>query len=293
MSQNIPVWFNNQYQTNLEMLLQQMGSKLEDCVRNFPSQGKGAALVHQVGAVETEVKSTRHTPTPQFDTPHAKRWAFPRFYHTADLIDRDDDRRILLDPQNQYAEAQAMALGRDTDDEIIQAMDGGAKTGEDGGTTTSFPAGNIVDAGATTGMTVAKVQEAHQILMENEVDVDREELFLAMSPRAYKELLEDSNGYRSTSSDFINSQPMVNGVLRMFFGFNIKVTTRLGVDANSDRKCLAWAKSGVGLATWDNLTSDISIRNDLSNATQVYSSRMIGATRLQEGKVVVITADET
>ena len=42
-------------------------------------------------------------------------------YEYADLIDKQDQVRTLIDPTSSYAQAAAFALGRAMDDEIISA----------------------------------------------------------------------------------------------------------------------------------------------------------------------------
>ena len=47
-------------------------------------------------------------------------------YEYADLIDKQDQVRTLIDPTSSYAQAAAFALGRAMDDEIISAVSGNA-----------------------------------------------------------------------------------------------------------------------------------------------------------------------
>ena len=60
-------------------------------------------------------------------------------YEYADLIDKQDQVRTLIDPTSSYAQAAAFALGRAMDDEIISAISGNAFSGETGSTTVALP----------------------------------------------------------------------------------------------------------------------------------------------------------
>jgi hypothetical protein len=77
------------------------------------------AFFDQVGSVTAVLKTSRHSDTPQIDTPHARRRVSLGDYEFADLIDQQDKVRLLIDPTSSYAQAAAMAMGRAMDDVII------------------------------------------------------------------------------------------------------------------------------------------------------------------------------
>ena len=60
------------------------------------------------------------------------------------------------------------------------------------------------------------------------------------------------------------------------------------------RTAIAYAKSGLYLGIWKDLTNRVSIRNDISSEPfQLYTSTMYGATRLQPGKVLDALCSDT
>jgi hypothetical protein len=145
MSSQITTAFVEQYSANIQMLSQQMGSLLRDAVRNESVVGKDAYF-DQIGKVTAVLKTSRHSDTPQIDTPHSRRRVSLADYEFADLIDQQDKVRLLIDPTSSYAKAAAYAMGRAMDDVIIAAALGTANTGVSGGTPVTLPAGNIVAA---------------------------------------------------------------------------------------------------------------------------------------------------
>jgi len=84
---------------------------------------------------------------------------------------------------------------------------------------------------------------------------------------------------------------LVQGNVDTFLGFKFIHCERLGVDGSGDRRCIAWAKSGMHLGMWNDITTKISERADKSYATQVYVKGTFGATRTEEKKVVEIICD--
>ncbi|MFQ5356152.1 MAG: phage capsid protein, partial [Mariprofundaceae bacterium] len=176
MSFQVTTAFVQQYTTNVNLLLQQSGSRFRNAVTEGSYTGKAAKAVEQIGAVVAQKRTTRHSDTPLISTPHDARWVFPVDYDWADLIDDVDKLRMLIDPQSPYAINGANSIGRAMDDEIVSAFFGTSKTGENGTTNTAFPAGNVVALG-TSGMTVKKLRAAKRILMANEVDLDTDPLY--------------------------------------------------------------------------------------------------------------------
>ncbi len=285
MSFQVTTAFVQQYSSNVSLLLQQRGSKLRDAVTVGSYTGKAAKAVEQIGAVTAQARTSRHADTPLISTPHDARWVFPSDYEWADMIDDQDKLRMLIDPTSPYAMNGAYALGRAMDDLIISAALGTAMTGENGSTSTSFATATQQIAVGGTGLTVAKLRQARRILMTNEVDVMADPLYIAVTAVQLDELLGTTE---VTSSDYNTVKTLVSGEIDTFLGFKFIQCERLGTDGSGDRRCIAWAKSGMHLGMWNDINTKISERADKSYATQVYVKGTFGATRTEEKKVVEI-----
>lgn len=285
MSFQVTTAFVQQYTTNVQLLLQQRGSKLRDAVTVGSYTGKAAKAVEQIGAVTAQRRTSRHSDTPLISTPHDARWVFPTDFEWADMIDDQDKLRMLIDPTSPYAVNGAYALGRAMDDIIIEAALGTAKTGENGDINTPFATSTQRIAAAATGLTIAKLREAKRILMQNEVDPSADELYMAVTAKQLDNLLGTTE---VTSSDFNTVKALVQGDVNTFMGFRFIHIERLPVDGSNNRRVFAWAKSGMHLGLWNDITTKISERADKSYASQVYVKGTFGATRTDEKKVVEI-----
>jgi hypothetical protein len=293
MSFNVTTHFVQQYTTNVQLLLQQKGSKLRNTVTVGSYTGKAAKAIEQVGPVTAQKRTIRHGDTPLISTPADARWVFPVDYEWADLIDDQDKLRMLIDPTSSYAQNGAYALGRAMDDEIIAAFFGVSKTGENGSTNTSFGVGQdvAVATGSTgaTGLNISKLREAKKILMENEVDVDTDPLFCIITAEQHDDLLNEA---QAISLDYNTRPVLVDGKMTAFMGFNFIHTERLPVDGSSYRRVPAFAKSGMHMGLFNDISTMISERADKGYSTQVYVKGTFGATRTEEGKVVEIKCAE-
>ena len=286
MSVQITTAFVNQFSSNIQMLSQQMGSLLRNAVDVETVNGE-KAFFDQVGSAAAVLRTTRHADTPLIDTPHSRRMVTMSDYEYADLIDDQDKVRLLVDPTSTYARAAAAAMGRAMDDVIISAALGTSLTGKDGTTSTPFDSNNSIAVGAA-GLTLAKLLQAKEILDSNDVDPSIPR-YIAVSPKQITNLLDDPE---VTSADYNTVRALVKGELDTYVGFKFVTTNRLPLDGSDDRRVFAWAMDGIKLAIGKEPTARIDERADKLYATQVYYCMSVGATRMEEAKVVEIICDE-
>jgi hypothetical protein len=267
-----------------------MGSLLRGVVDVESVVGKNA-FFDQVGKTTAVLRTSRHSDTPQIDTPHSRRRVSLADYEWADLIDNADKVRLLIDPTSSYAKAAAAAMGRAMDDVIIAALGGTAYTGETGSTSVPLPSGQKpYSASQTDGLTVAKLLKAKELLDLADVDPSLPR-FIVVSPKQISDLL---NTTEVKSSDFNTVKALAQGQLDSFLGFKFIVSNRLKFDATNtdDRLAYAFTSDAIKLAVGQDVIARIDERADKSYSTQVYYAMSIGATRMEEEKVVEIACDE-
>jgi|TARA_E500000318_G_C3547822_1_gene207519 hypothetical protein len=286
MSTQITTAFVNQFSSNVQMLSQQMGSLLRTAVDSESVNGE-KAFFDQVGAASAVLRTSRHADTPLVETPHSRRMVTMSDYEYADLIDDQDKVRLLVDPTSTYSRAAAAAMGRAMDDVIITAALGTANTGKDGSTSTALPSGQKIAHGSA-GLTIAKLVSAKELLDAASVDPSIPR-YIVVSPKQISDLL---NNTTVTSSDFNTVKALAQGEINSFVGFQFIVSNRLNTDSNSDRQVIAFASDGIKLAVGKEPAARIDERADKSYSTQVYYCQSIGATRMEEEKVVEIACNE-
>ena len=286
MSSQITTAFVQQYSSNVSMLSQQKGSLLRKAVEVESVVGKNS-FFDQVGSATAQKRTSRHADTPQMDTPHARRRVSLVDYEYADLIENQDKIRTLIDPTSSYALAAAYALGRAQDDEIITAVAGTAYSGETGSTSVALPSSQKITESGTDGLTIAKLRSAKEIMDSGNVDPSIPR-WIVVGPKQITNLLGTTE---VTSSDFNSVKALANGEVNSFLGFNFIVSNRLTI-GSSKRLCLAWAQDGMKMALGQDIMTKIDERSDKGYATQVYVCQSIGATRLEEEKIVTIQAHE-
>jgi hypothetical protein len=283
------------------LLLQQNGSRLQNAVLIQSFQGKAASVVEQFGQTAAVRLTGRHSDTPLVSTPHDRRWVFPLDYAWSELTDSQDLLRMLIDPSSGYAQAGAAAMGRSIDDEILSGFFNSNKTGENGAIDTgvlgAFNAGSQVvaantGASANTGLNIAKLRAAKRILLQAEVDIDNDPMFMAITAKQHDDLLNEA---QAISLDYNSTPVLVDGRIKSFMGFNFIHSERIpggpsynaainpGLTVGPGQNWIPfWAKSGVCLGKWNEVEFRPSIRNDKNDAQQLLLRMTLGATRLEE-----------
>jgi hypothetical protein len=291
MSTEITVAFVQQYKDNVILLSQQKGSLLRGTVREDYTKGK-AFYFERVGATTAVRRVTRHGDTPLVDTPHSRRRVSPFSYEWADLVDDPDKVRMLIRPESTYAINAAYAMGRAIDDAITDAAHGNSYEGEDGATVTALPGAQMIAVGAT-GLTVAKLLAARTILGNANVDKD-DPRTLVHSPAMLQYLLANTAAEATpvASTDYNTIHALAKGEIDTFMGYKFIEMTRLPMDIThtTNRVALLYTRNGMGLMVGEDVKTKISERADKSYSVQVFVSMDIGATRIEDAKVVEIEA---
>lgn len=307
MSFQVPAAFVQQYSTNVQFLLQQKGGRLWDHVMQEQFYGQAASAVEQFGVVTPAKNLARHSPTPIISTPQDKRWIYPNDYDWADLIDKEDKLRMLIDPQGPYTQNGVNSMRRAGDEEIGLAFFGTAQTGQNGTTATTFPGGQIVavntgTSAATAALNIAKLRAAKKLHLAAGVDLDADTLVCAINSTDHDALLNEA---QAISLDYNDKPVLVDGRIRAFMGYefvNLEFTDATSypqmsnggasggglINGSGYRMTPAWAKSYMKLGTWNQVTTSVDRRADMRNSVQVYVTGTFGATRLQEKGVVQI-----
>lgn len=282
---NESVIYARQYQKTLSLLCQQKGSKLRDTVMvdtDFVGEYK---FYNQIDATDTVEKTTRHQTTPIIEPDLKRRRVSRREWIHNFVLDESDEIGMGLNPAGSYMISAVNAHGRRMDDRIIAQATGTAYTGQAGATETSLTT-TIANGG--TGLTKSKVIEARKTLLGNDVDMDNEELYLIIGEEQWEDLLDVTE---VVSSDYNTEKVLTGGVVGSWLGFKIIISTRLAV-ASSIRKCLCYAKSGIQLAIAKDFKAKVDQRSDLNYSWQFWSNMHIGATRMDEKKVIAIDCSE-
>lgn len=299
MSAPVTSLFTQQYTDNVELLLQQGGGKLSEAVMVGHYVGEAANPVDQVGQVKPVKDRPRNSDTPLLSVPTDRRWIYPHDYEAADLIDKQDQLRTIDQLTNPYVQAGTLAVQRAWDDEILLATFGTAQTGKTASTATAFPGSQSIaanyGAAGNTGLTVAKIRKARQLLWSAGAAVDTDPVYAAITTLDNDSMLAETQIINQDYAGELNRPVLQDGFVARFLGINFKIIeftdtvySAQATMGGATRQVPVWVKSGMQFGIWGGVEARIDERADKSYAWQWYTKTTCGATRLQEKKMVQI-----
>jgi hypothetical protein len=294
----LPEHYQTQFGDNWMHLLQQTDSRFKDKVRveNVNGKERTFSQIDSVGPMR--LITTRNGKTIPSDSTLAKRWLRVSGYDYVTWLDEWDEIALgnLPAPESEHVVAHARAANRNVDDVIIEAIEGTNYIGETGVTAVDLGSGeqvavDYVESGsaANSGMTVAKLRRANYLMDLAEVPTDGR--FLAMGAQQEQDLLGTTE---VGSFDYNAVKALVNGEVNTFMGFTFVQSQRLTLVTSTDvRSALAWQRDGVVLGVGQGRKARLDILPTQNHTIQVRTTEVIGATRLEEARVVEIFCDES
>ena len=217
------------------------------------------------------------------------------------MVDWQDDLNLFIDPCSNIVRMGGYALGRIIDDIIINnALDGIAFEGKEGLTPVAFPEEQKIaittggSGSANTGLNIEKLIQARSKFGKADIDLDdpENELIIAVTQAQMDDLL---TGVDIKNSLYDAMKDLYTGKTNKFLGFTFVRSNRLKKEVSGDgysRKCAAWCKSGVILCIPQDISMNVSQRNDKNNNWQALAKMKAGATRIEDKKVVQIFCQE-
>jgi len=225
MANTIDQAFIKQFETEVHMAYQRMGSKLRNTVRSSNVSGSSARF-QKIGKGAAVTKARQADVAPM-DLAHTNVEVTMVDYFAAEYIDKLDELKTNINERQAVATSAASALGRQTDALIIAAMDAGANATQIGAVGSAVSKADLLTLFETMG--TADVPEDGQ-------------RYLAMSPAGYADLF---NIDEFASSDYVGPQnlPFAGGMtMKEFLGFKIFSTSAVAGGKN-----FAYHTTAVGI----------------------------------------------
>ena len=236
MASTIDVAFIKQFESEVHMAYQRMGSKLRNTVRMANNVTGSTVRFQKIGTGVASTKSRNGNVTPM-ELVHTQVEATMEDFYAAEYIDKLDELKININERQAVAMSAAAALGRKTDDLLYTAMDAGANSTQIHDTSSAVEKADLLSLFETFG--TANIPE----------DGNR---YLAMHPKGYADLFLINE---FASSDFVGEQnlPYAGGMtMKEFLGFKIFSTSAITAGKN-----MAYHTSAVGLGVNADVTTEL------------------------------------
>jgi hypothetical protein len=275
MSTSIDQAFIKQFEREVHEAYQRQGSKLRSTVRTINNVNGSSAVFQKVGTGTASTKST-HGLVPVMNLDHTAIEVTLQDFYAGDWLDRLDELKVNIDERQVIANAGAYALGRKTDELIINALASTANT--------PIADGNV-------GMTKAKILQAFETFGENDVPDDGQR-FCIVGWKQWSELLSLDEFVKA---EYIGAENLPFASItqaKMWLGTVFIPHSGLPIDGSDVRSCFWYHKTAVGHAAASDVATDISWHGDRA-AHFVNNMMSQGAGLIDEGGLVVIKCDES
>ena len=235
MANTIDQAFIKQFESEVHMAYQRMGSKLRNTIRSTNVTGSTARF--QVIGKGTASTKTRNGDVTTMELAHTNVEATMADYYAAEYIDKLDELKININERQAVAQSAAAALGRQTDALITTAMDAGANSTQ------------IADTGGA--LVKADLLTLFETFGAEDIPEDGQR-YLAMSPAGFADLF---NINEFASSDYVGPQnlPFAGGMtMKEFLGFKIFSTSAVAGGKN-----FAYHARAVGIGINSDVQTEI------------------------------------
>lgn len=290
-----------QYKDNIELVATQLASKLRVGVTELRVTGKDFSIERLANPNDTMgILNTRHAATVISDLDHSRRVGFLTSYIRTYMIDDEDKVRMLADPTSSYMQEMAGEFNRTVDGHLIKQFLENANTGETGSGTQALPSDQVIAHGGV-GLTLAKLKQARRILDSNDVDTDREDLFVAVNAQGQEDLMTDTG---VVSIDNVNFKTNESGRIETrLAGFQVIMINKAindyagtgtgGAAASSNRPAIAFARSAMHLGLGKDIELNVREMTGNNLQTGLFLKGTFGAVRAHDEKVVDIRFQES
>ena len=275
MSTSIDQAFIKQFEREVHEAFQRQGSKLRNTVRTINDINGSSAVFQKVGKGVASTKST-HGMVPVMNLNHTAVEVALNDFYAGDWVDRLDELKVNIDERQVIANAGAYALGRKTDELIINAL---------------ATASTHVINDNNTGMNITKVLDAFETFGRNDIPDDGQR-YCVVGWKQWRELLQTAE---FVNADFIGHEELPFATVtqaKMWLGTIWIPHSGLPVDGNDVRSCFYYHKTSLGHAANSDVKTDVTWHGDRASFF-VNNMMSQGAGLIDQTGVVVIKFDET
>ncbi len=275
MSTSFDQAFIKQFEREVHEAYQRQGSKLRSTVRVSSNVNGSSAVFQKIGKGTASTKST-HGMVPVMNLDHTNVEVTLADYYAGDWVDRLEELKSNINERAVIASAGAYALGRKTDELIINAL---------------ATASTHTVAEGNTGLTKTKILNAFETFGENDVPDDGQR-FCVVGWKQWSELLAIPE---FVSADYVGPDALPYATItqaKQWLGTTWIPHSGLPIDGSDIRSCYWYHKNAVGHASASDIQTDITWHGD--RASHFVNNMMSqGSGLIDQNGIVTIFCDET
>lgn len=294
------------FSSNIRFLAQQSDTRLLACVtvENENSESHNWETLEAFGDAGLKGDGTRDVGTGiLIDTPHedgqfAVRRTLINTYDHGTSTEKEDIVQMLIDPNSNLVQAQAMTMKRKIDDIIVDSSfaDAPIKThtgfgqGDNGVVTWASLGGSQTVGDYTAPISFDMVTEVTEIFLRNDIDPS-EEKFMIIGPTQMRKLLQITE---ATNADYVEVKVLQSlGIVRNWMGFTWILSNRLNIPLVDQIQCICMTRKALGLHIAKDISSKVAEDPSKSFAWRIYSYLSMDCVRVEDKHIVELQLADT
>jgi hypothetical protein len=242
MATSITNAFITQFEAEVHMAYQRMGSKLKNLVRTVNGVNGNTVKFQKVAKGSANTKA-RHAEVVAMDLAHSNVSATLTDYYAADYVDKLDELKVNIDERQVVANSAAYALGRKTDSVITSVMENATQLANN-------------SSGTGTGMNLGKAQAMMELFNTNDVPDDQQRYWV-VGPKQWSDLI---NLDQFSRVEYVGESelPYAGGMTaKRWLGFLWFVHSGLETSGSTDRHTVAFHKSAIGMGIGSDVKTEV------------------------------------
>jgi hypothetical protein len=242
MATSITNAFITQFEAEVHMAYQRMGSKLKNLTRTVNGVNGNTVKFQKVAKGSANTKA-RHAEVVAMDLAHSNVSATLTDYYAADYVDKLDELKVNIDERQVVANSAAYALGRKTDSVITSVMENATQLANN-------------SSGTGTGMNLGKAQAMMELFNTNDVPDDQQRYWV-VGPKQWSDLI---NLDQFSRVEYVGESelPYAGGMTaKRWLGFLWFVHSGLETSGSTDRHTVAFHKSALGMGIGSDVKTEV------------------------------------
>ena len=242
MATSITNAFITQFEAEVHMAYQRMGSKLKNLTRTVNGVNGNTVKFQKVAKGSANTKA-RHAEVVAMDLSHSNVSATLTDYYAADYVDKLDELKVNIDERQVVANSAAYALGRKTDSVITSVMENATALANN-------------SSGTGTGMNLGKAQAMMELFNTNDVPDDQQRYWV-VGPKQWSDLI---NLDQFSRVEYVGEGelPYAGGMTaKRWLGFLWFVHSGLETSGSTDRHTVAFHKSSIGMGIGSDVKTEV------------------------------------
>ena len=242
MATSITNAFITQFEAEVHMAYQRMGSKLKNLTRTVNGVNGNTVKFQKVAKGSANTKA-RHAEVVAMDLAHSNVSATLTDYYAADYVDKLDELKVNIDQRQVVANSAAYALGRKTDSVITSVMENATALANN-------------SSGTGTGMNLGKAQAMMELFNTNDVPDDQQRYWV-VGPKQWSDLI---NLDQFSRVEYVGEGelPYAGGMTaKRWLGFLWFVHSGLETSGSTDRHTVAFHKSSIGMGIGSDVKTEV------------------------------------